>query len=173
MLSANMEKALNRQLNAEFSSAYFYLSAAAYLESTDLGGMANWMKIQAQEEAAHAMKFYQYIVDRNGRVTLHAIEQPASEWASPEAVFQDVLEHEQSVSAKINALVALALDENDHSTNNFLQWFVAEQVEEEATAHDVLSQVRRFGGSGQGLFLIDRELGTRKLSSRQGTAEGA
>ena len=163
MLSNNMEKALNRQLNAEFQSAYVYLSMAGYFESADLTGMANWMKVQAQEESAHAMKIYQYVIDRDGRVQLLAIDQPQTEWSSPEDVYQSVLGHEQEISAKINSLVALALDEKDHSTHNFLQWFVAEQIEEEATARDVLAQVRLVGNNGQGLFLLDRELATRKF----------
>ena len=152
MLSNNMEKALNRQINAEFQSAYFYLAMATYFESEDLGGMANWMKVQAQEEAAHAMKIYQYVIDRDGGVSLLAIEQPQADWDSPVAVFQAVLDHEREVSAKINALVALALEEKDHSTHNFLQWFVAEQIEEEATARDVLAQV------GQKAWLVDETL---------------
>jgi ferritin len=168
MLSPAVEKALNSQLNEEFFSAYLYLALSAHFETIDLPGMARWMRMQAQEEALHAMKIYDYVVNRDGRVRLDAIKRPEGEWESPQAIFESVLEHEQSVTQSIHDLVSLAGQEKDHATHNFLQWFVAEQVEEEASANEVLSQVRLVGGNGQGLFLIDRELASRKLTAEEG-----
>lgn len=170
MLSPAVEKALNSQLNEEFFSAYLYLALSAHFETIDLPGMARWMRVQAQEEALHAMKIYDYVVNRDGRVRLDAIKRPEGKWESPQSIFESVLEHEQSVTRSIHDLVSLAGTEKDHATHNFLQWFVAEQVEEEASANEVLSQVRLVGGNGQGLFLIDRELASRKLTAEE---EGA
>lgn len=161
MLKENMLKALNSQLNAELYSAYLYLSMEAYFESIDLGGCANWMRAQAQEELTHAMKFYGYIVQRGERVTLSTIEGPQIEWDSPVAVFEHVYEHEQKVTGLINDLVDLSVSESDHATNNVLQWFVAEQVEEEESASGVLQRIKLAGDSKSGLFMLDSELGQR------------
>lgn len=161
MLKENMLKALNSQLNAEIYSAYLYLSMEAYFESIDLGGCANWMRAQAQEELTHAMKFYGYIVQRGERVTLSTIEGPQIEWDSPVAVFEHVYEHEQKVTGLINDLVDLSVSESDHATNNVLQWFVAEQVEEEESASGVLQRMKLAGDSKSGLFMLDSELGQR------------
>jgi ferritin len=161
MLKENMLKALNSQLNAELYSAYLYLSMEAYFESIDLSGCANWMRAQAQEELTHAMKLYDYIVQRGERVTLSTIEGPQIEWDSPVAVFEHVYEHEQKVTGLINNLVDLSVSESDHATNNFLQWFVAEQVEEEESASSVLQRMKLAGDSKSGLFMLDSELGQR------------
>jgi ferritin len=161
MLKENILKALNSQLNAELYSAYLYLSMEAYFESIDLSGCANWMRAQAQEELTHAMKLYGYIVQRGERVTLSTIEGPQVEWDSPVAVFEHVYEHEQKVTGLINDLVDLSVSESDHATNNFLQWFVAEQVEEEESASGVLQRMKLAGDSKSGLFMLDRELGQR------------
>ncbi len=161
MLKENVLKALNSQLNAELYSSYLYLSMEAYFESIDLSGFANWMRAQAQEELAHAMKFYDYIVRRGERVTLDTIEKPQIEWDSPLAVFEHVYAHEQKVTGLINDLVDLAASESDHATSNFLQWFVAEQVEEEESASGVLQRVKLTGDSKSGLFMLDSELGQR------------
>ncbi|MHC5035847.1 MAG: ferritin [Planctomycetota bacterium] len=160
MLNEKMGKALNGQLNAEMYSAYLYLSMSAYFQAQDLPGFANWMRVQAQEEQMHAMKFFDYILERGGNVTLASIEGPQTEWASPEAAFQHVLDHEQKVTGLIHGLVDLALETRDHAANHFLQWFVAEQVEEEASANEVLKKVKR-AGDGAGLFMMDQELGAR------------
>jgi ferritin len=133
----------------------------AYFESIDLSGCANWMRAQAQEELTHAMKFYGYIVQRGERVTLSTIDGPQVEWDSPVAVFEHVYEHEQKVTGLINDLVNLSLSESDHATNNFLQWFVAEQVEEEESASGVLQRMKLAGDSKSGLFMLDSELGQR------------
>jgi ferritin len=164
MLSERIQDALNRQLNAEAYSGYLYLSMAAYFESTGLKGCATWMYMQAREEFFHSSKFYNFINDRGGRVLLTAIDAPETEWASPTAAFQAALEHEQKVTALINGLVNLALEEKDHATNIFLQWFVTEQVEEEQSVGEVLQQLRLIVDGGNGNFMLDKELGTRAIS---------
>ncbi len=164
MLSKKMEKALNDQIQAEIYSAYLYLSMEAYFQSINLTGFASWMRVQYQEEMAHAMKFYGYINERGGRVILQAIESPPSDWESPLAVFEATLEHEQKVTARINDLVDVAIAERDHATNNFLQWFVAEQVEEEDSANGVVEQIKLLGDAQGGIFMLDRELGQRTFT---------
>ena len=161
MVSENMEKALNAQLNAEVYSGYLYLSMAAYFEDEDLAGFANWMRVQAEEELEHGMKFYDYIIRRGASVTLTAIEGPQTEWDSPVAAFEHVLEHEKMVSGLINDLVDLAIEEKDHATNNFLQWFVEEQVEEEENAMENVSKLTLAGESKELLFKINEDMGTR------------
>jgi ferritin len=161
MLKENVLKALNSQLNAELYSAYLYLSMEAYFESIDLSGCANWMRAQSQEELMHAMKLYDYIVQRGERVTLSTIEGPQVEWDSPLAVFEHVYAHEQKVTGLINDLVDLSVSESDHATSNFLQWFVAEQVEEEESSSGVLQRIKLAGDSKSGLFMLDSELGQR------------
>ena len=152
---------LNRQVNAELYSSYLYLSMAAYFESINLKGFANWMKIQAQEEVTHAMKFFDYINERGGRVTLDAIKKPPAEWKSPLDVFENTYKHEVNVTKMINSLVDLAIKEKDHATYNMLQWFVAEQVEEEASADAIRQQLKFIGKDGRGLLMLDRELSRR------------
>ncbi len=164
MLSERLEAALNEQINAELYSSYLYLSMAAYFSSINLTGFGRWMEGQAIEEQIHAMKFYQYVNERGGRVVLKAIDGPPTEWASPAAAFEDVLKHEQLVTGLINKLVDLAIEERDHATNNFLQWFVAEQVEEEASADEVVQKMRLMGDSKGPLFMLDRELGQRTIT---------
>ncbi|MFW6096079.1 MAG: ferritin [Bacteroidota bacterium] len=163
MLSEKMEKALNEQVNAEMYSAYLYLSMSAYFEDMNLSGFAHWMYIQAQEEMTHAMKIYNYIFDRGGKVSLKAIEKPPAKWDNPVNVVDEVYSHEQKVTQMIHDLVNLAREEKDHSTDNMLQWFVAEQVEEEASADELLQKLKIIDGSGQGLLMIDRELAQRQF----------
>jgi ferritin len=122
---------------------------------------ARWMKSQAMEEMVHAMKLYDYVIERGGRMLLGAIEAPPTQWDNPVAAFEATLEHERKVTALINNLVEIALDEKDHATNIFLQWFVSEQVEEEASVDSVLQKLKMIGSQGQGLFMMDRELGSR------------
>jgi len=152
---------LNKQVNAELYSSYLYLSMAAYFESINLKGFANWMKIQAQEEVTHAMKFFDYINERGGRVTLDTIKKPPAEWKSPLDVFENTYKHEVNVTKMINSLVDLAIKEKDHATYNMLQWFVAEQVEEEASADAIRQQLKFIGKDGRGLLMLDRELSRR------------
>ncbi|OEU65391.1 MAG: ferritin [Desulfovibrio sp. S3730MH75] len=156
-----LEKALNEHLNAEMYSAYLYLSMSAYFSDTGLSGFANWMRVQAKEEQFHAMKFYDYINERGGKVLLTAIEAPQQEWASPLEAVQAVLEHEKKVTALINNLVDLAIDERDHATNIFLQWFVTEQVEEEDNVNEILNKLKLAGVEGNGMFMLDKDLATR------------
>lgn len=160
MISQKMQDAMNRQCNRELYSAYLYLSMAAYFDSTNLPGFSNWMKIQVQEEMTHAMKFYSHLNGRDGRVLMQDIEAPPTEWDSPQAAFQHVLEHEQHVTELINELVNLAIEEKDHASNNFLQWFVSEQVEELESASDALQKIK-LAGDGAGLFLLDQQFGQR------------
>jgi ferritin len=162
MLSAKMEKALNDQINAELFSAYAYLSMSAYFEGNDFTGFASWMNAQAQEEVAHAMKIYKFIIDRGGQVKLAAIDGPPVEWDSPLAVFEAGYKHEQHVTSLIHKLVALAIEENDYATKNMMDWFVDEQVEEEASASEIVQQLKLIGDNGHGLLMLDRELGQRK-----------
>jgi ferritin len=162
MLSDRMQKALNGQLNAEIYSSYLYLSMNAYFKSANLDGFANWMNAQAQEELMHAMKFYDFVHQRGGRVLLSAIDSPPTDWDSPLAVFEATLQHEQKVTGFINELVEIALEEHDHATQIFLQWFVTEQVEEEESVGRVLEQLKLLGDSRQGLFMMDREMAARQ-----------
>lgn len=161
MLSKTMEKALNKQVNAEAYSAYLYKSMSANFTAQGLRGAAHWLHVQMQEELIHAMKFYDFILERNGKVTLTAIDGPPTEWATPLAAFENAYAHEQKVTGMINSLVNLALKEGDHATNSFLKWFVDEQVEEEASASAVVQQLELVGDNRSALFLVDRELGQR------------
>ena len=161
MLTDRMQKSLNEQIQAEFFSAYLYLSMAAYFVDLGLEGMANWMTIQFQEEQSHAMKFFRYVVERGSRVELLAMEQPDGRWASPLAAFEAALDHERMISGRIGDLAEIALEEKDHATHNMLQWFIAEQVEEEASVEGIVNQLRLVGAEGSGLFMIDREMKTR------------
>lgn len=164
MIKEKIEEAINKQINAELYSSYLYLSMSAYFELINLKGCANWMRVQTQEELVHVMKFYDYLIERGGRVVLSSIESPPTEWASPLAVFEHAYQHEQKVTGLINNLVNLAIAEQDHATNNFLQWFVSEQVEEEASADEVVQKIKLMGDAHGGLFMLDRELAQRVFS---------
>ena len=161
MLTGNMLTELNKQINAEIYSAYLYLSMASYFENKNLSGFANWMKVQAQEEMTHAMKIYDYVHERGGKATMMPIDGPKTEWSSPTEVFEETYKHEQLVTSLINNLVNIAMNEKDHATTNFLQWFIAEQVEEEANSSGVLEQLKIGGNSGNAILMLDRELATR------------
>jgi ferritin len=161
MFSDKMSKAMADQVNAEFYSAYLYLSMNSYLESINLAGMANWMKMQTQEELYHGMKMYNFILERGGRIILDGITQPPAEWDSPLAVFENAYAHEQKVTGLINDLVNIAQDERDHATNIFLQWFITEQIEEEANASGIVHKLQLIGKDASGLFALDQDLGSR------------
>ena len=161
MIDQRMQEALNKQINAEIYSAYLYLSMSAHFQSVNLAGFANWMRVQAHEELMHALKFYDYVNERGGRIVLQPVEAPPSHWDSPLAVFEHVYQHEQKVTGMINKLVDLAVEIRDHATNNVLQWFVAEQVEEEASADEVVQKLKLVGDDPSALFMIDRELAQR------------
>ncbi|MFA4922680.1 MAG: ferritin [Ignavibacteriaceae bacterium] len=162
MINEKIEKALNAQINKEFFSSYLYLSMSSYFESKNLTGMAAWMKIQADEEHLHAMKFYAYVIQKGGRAILASIEPPKSDWKSVLDVFEDTYTHEQFITASIDELVNLSLELKDHATNNFLQWFVTEQVEEEANVTKIIDDLKMIGDNSYGIFMLDRELGTRQ-----------
>ena len=161
MLSPRMQDALNRQINAELFSSYLYLSMAGHFEAKDLKGMANWMRIQAGEENAHAMRIFDFINDRSGRVTLTAIEAPKAEWNSPLDAFEDAYKHETKITGMINDLMNTAGAEKDGAAHDFLEWFCREQVEEESVAQLIVSQLKLVG-DGVGVYLLDKELGQRK-----------
>ncbi len=161
MLKKKMLKALNNQINAEMYSGYLYLSMESYFQSVSLSGMANWMRGQVQEELFHGMKFYDYVNERGGKVVLDSIDKPDSNWKTPLAAFEHILKHEQMVTALINDLMELAIAEQDHATRIFLQWFVSEQVEEEATVGEVVDKLRLIKSDSSGLFLLDAEMNKR------------
>lgn len=161
MLSKKMEEALNGQLNKELYSSYLYLSMAAYFEDLNLTGMSQWMKLQADEEHVHSLKFYDFILKISGRVILGQIDKPQSTWDGPKEAFADALAHEQFITKSINELTDLAIEEKDHSTNTFLHWFIDEQVEEEANASDIVQKFDLIADSKSGLYMLDRELGQR------------
>ena len=171
MLNQKIQDAINHQINAELYSSYLYVAMAMYFESVDMSGAAKWMNSQAQEELVHADKFMHYVNERGGRVTLEAIEKPPVEWKSVLDTFEAALNHERKVSSMINDLVTLARKENDHMSDNFLQWYVAEQVEEEASAGEVVRKLKLIGDSGGGRFMIDNELGQRVFVPAAGSGE--
>jgi ferritin len=165
MISKKIQDALNGQVNAELYSAYLYLAMNAYFQSVNLMGFANWMRVQTKEEQAHAMKIYDFICDRGGRVELEAIAKPPSEWRSPLAVFEAAYKHEQKVTGLINDLVELAAKEKDHATKIFLQWFVTEQVEEEKNASEIVAKLKALKDSAGSMYMLDKELGKRTIAS--------
>ena len=161
MLDTRMEEALNRQINAEVYSGYLYLSMAAEFAELGMTGGQNWMTVQYQEELLHAQKIFDYVIERGGRVTLAPIEGPQTEWPAGLKMFEDAYAHEQKVTALINDLATLALELRDHATHNFLQWFIAEQVEEEATASDMVQKFTMAGEHPAGMYQLDKELAAR------------
>ena len=161
MLNPKTQDALNEQINAEFWSAYLYLSMAMHFESEGNAGIANWFRVQFKEEQAHAEIFINYVVSRGGRVVLKPIAEVPSEWASPLAAFEHTLEHEQKVTAMITALYALAEEHHDYATRGKLNWFVSEQVEEEETAQGLIDRLKLTGDNGLALYMLDSELAAR------------
>jgi ferritin len=161
MISDKMQAAINEQINKELYSEYLYVSMAAYFDSIGLKGFANWMRVQVKEERTHALMMYTYVNEAGGRVLLQPIDGPPTEFESALDVYEKTLEHERFVTSRINGLVDLAIAESDHATNAFLQWFVTEQVEEEASAKDIADQLRFVQGDGRGLLMLDREMAAR------------
>ncbi len=161
MISDAMEQSLFAQLNDEFYSSYLYLAMSAYCNHIDFNGAANWLKLQYEEEQGHATRIYNYLIEQGAHVELQAIPQPPSEFGSILEVFKSSLEHEQKMTAKLNNLSDQALKEKDHATYNLLQWFVNEQVEEEATVSEIISKLKLVNDDGYGLLMIDNELGSR------------
>ena len=171
MIDKKMQKAINEQINAEMYSAYLYLSMSAWFEGKNFKGMANWMRVQAQEEMVHAMKFFDFVNERGGTVTLKAIDAPETKWDSPVAVFEAGYAHEQKVTALINNLVDVAREVKDHASEIFLQWYVTEQIEEEASASEIVWKLKMVGDKGHGVFMLDRELGARVFTPPAPAAE--
>ena len=162
MINSKLADAINRQINAEFHSAFLYLSMANYLESKGLGGMAGWLAAHFEEESRHATKLVNYMHERGGRVLLAVIDAPQTEWDSPQAVFQDALKHEILITGKINELMDLALKESEHATSSFLRWFVDEQVEEEATFQEINDKFELGANHPGFLYMLDKEMGQRQ-----------
>ena len=165
MISEKLQKAINEQINAEIYSAYLYLSMRAYFDANDLPGFANWMYVQVLEEFTHSEKLYKYVTERDGVVTLKPIEGPETSWKNALSVVEGVLAHERKVTGLINNLVNIAMEEKDHATTNFLQWFVKEQVEEEASACEVVRKVKMLQDAPGGMFLLDNEMATRVFTA--------
>ncbi|WP_457756250.1 ferritin [Thermodesulfatator indicus] len=163
MFTEKMEEAFNEQIKWELYSAYLYLSMAAYFDSLNLPGFSKWMKAQAVEETMHAMKFYNFINERGGKVDLEAIDKPPTEWESPLAVMEYALNHEKEVTRRINNLMELAQQQKDHASQIFLQWFITEQVKEEDSFGSIVAQMRLVKDSPEALFMIDRELASRNI----------
>ena len=168
MLSQKMQDALNDQINAEYYSSYLYLSMSAWCEQADLKGFAHWFRIQSQEELLHVAKFFDYVFDRKGRVVVTSIQAPPADWKSPVDVFQAALAHEQHVTARISKLASLSAAENDFATHTLLEWFINEQVEEEASVDVIVQQLKLAGDTPAVLFMLDRELGARTLAPATG-----
>lgn len=161
MINSKLEAIINKQINAELYSAYLYLSMSSYFESINLPGFANWMKVQFEEEQFHAMRFFNYLAERGGRVVLEAIEKPQTDWKNPIEVFEHTYEHEQHVTSLLNDIAELAEAEKDRATQNLMVWFIDEQVEEEGSAEKILNELKWINGEGHGMLMLDREMATR------------
>lgn len=164
-ISQKLVDAINEQINKEVFSEYYYLSMAAYFASENLPGFANFFVVQAEEEHFHAMKFFNYLNERGAKVEIKAIDGPKTDFESPLEVFQLAYEHEVFVSENINNLMDLAIAENDHAAKGFLQWYVDEQVEEEASMDDYVNRLKRIGENGYGIFMLDKELAGRSFTA--------
>jgi len=161
MLSKKMEKMINDQMSFEIYSGYIYLAMGAYMDSLDLPGFANWMKVQWEEEFFHAKRMYAYLVGRGGRPSFAVVPVPPVEWKSVKAAFEHALEHERIVTGRINDIMTAAIKENDHATSSFYKWFVDEQVEEESNVQTIIKQLKLMNESGQGMFMMDKDLAAR------------
>lgn len=164
MITKKLEEAINEQINFEFYSAYIYLAMSAWLNDQNMNGFSHWMQIQAREETFHAMKLFNYIHDRGGHVRLQSIKQPELEWKSFLDVFKHAHQHEQTVTSRFSNLTDLAMQERDHVTTVLLQWFITEQIEEEATVRNIVDQLSMIGESKDSIFMLDRELNQRQVS---------
>lgn len=163
MIPKKVEKAMNKQMNLEMYSSYIYLSMAAYFDSLNLDGFAHWMRLQAQEEMSHSMKLFDFILERDGTIDLAAVKAPPKAWKTPLAAVREALKHEKLNTTQINDLMNLAFSEKDHATRIFLQWFVAEQVEEESSASKLVEKVKLVEKDSGAMFILDQDLGKRTL----------
>ncbi len=168
-----VEEAVNKQVNAELYSAYLYLGMSARCTELNLKGMAHWLYVQAQEEMTHAMKFYRFILERNGHAVMPGIEGVSTDWKTPLQMFETAYAHEQKVTALINNIMDIALAERDHATASMLNWFVDEQVEEEANSSEIAEKLKLIGESKEGLFMLDKELSVRVFVDSTLPAGGA
>ena len=164
MMHEKMQEALNDQVAAEFYSAYLYLSMSSYLDSIDMPGAANWMRVQYHEELAHGEKMFAYIMERDGRAIVKGFDAPPQEWSSVLEVFEKAYEHEQKVTAMIGHLIEVARELKDYATEIFLQWFISEQVEEEASVKAIVQQLKLVDDAKHGRYMIDRELASRSFT---------
>lgn len=165
MISKKLEKAINEQINHELFSEYLYIAMQAWFAGENLDGMATWMEAQSHEERFHAMKFFRYLLDRGGQVELLALEKPPVDFKDPLNAFKEAYKHEQFITGKINELMDLACQENDHASKSFLQWYVDEQVEEEATAEGIVRQLEMINGNTAGIYMMNAELGKRSFTA--------
>ncbi|OGR42353.1 MAG: ferritin [Elusimicrobia bacterium GWA2_61_42] len=172
-INKKIEDAINKQINAELYSAYLYLGMSARCTEMNLKGMANWLYVQAQEEMTHAMKFYRFVLERSGHAVMPAIEGVKSDWKAPVEMFAAAYEHEQKVTAMINNIMDIAISERDHASASMLNWFVDEQVEEEANSSEIAEKLKLIGESKEGLFMLDKELSTRVFVDSTQPAGGA
>jgi ferritin len=161
MIGKKLNDAMNEQIKNELESYYIYLSMAAWLHSKALDGMGHWMRVQAHEEMLHAMKFFNHLIDRGGKVALKDLKQLKVQWKSPLEVFQDALEHEKFISKKINDLMSIARQEKEYASEPLLAWFTNEQIEEESNASKITEQLEMVGADKSGLLMLDRELAAR------------
>jgi ferritin len=167
-MNDKIQETFNNQINAELYSSYLYLSMSSWLEAKNFKGFSSWMRVQAQEELSHALKFIDFVQERGGRVILTQLEGPKTEWSSLKEVYEDTYNHERHVTSLIHEMVDVAMSERDHAANNFLKWFVDEQVEEEASALEILEKLKLVGEDGAALFMIDGELGQRVFTPPAG-----
>jgi ferritin len=161
MIGKKLNDAMNEQIKNELESYYIYLSMAAWLHSKALDGMGHWMRVQAHEEMLHAMKFFNHLIDRGGKVALKDLKQLKIQWKSPLEVFQDAFEHEKFISKKINDLMSIARQEKEYASEPLLAWFTDEQIEEESNANKITEQLEMIGTDKSGLLMLDRELAAR------------
>ena len=165
MINEKVENVLNSQINKEFYSAYLYLAMSAYFDEIGLYGFSNWTKVQAREEVDHGMILFDYIIERDGTVKLTQIEAPDKDFQNPLQVFEKILDHEKYVTESINCVASMSEDECDLATRHFINWYISEQVEEEANARDVITKLKMFGDEKSSLFHLDQELGKREYKA--------
>jgi len=168
MVNDDLRTAINEQIKYELYSAYMYLAMSADCSDRNLTGFAHWLRRQAEEEVEHAMRFYDFLVERGGRIELHAIDRPPVEFGSPLQIMEQSLEHERFVTSRINGLYDLAIETQDRPAQVMLQWFITEQVEEEASIDEIVQRMKMFGSEGPALFMLDRDLGSRQAEGSAG-----
>lgn len=161
MLPERLLDTINEQITFELYSAHLYLAMAAYCAEEDLDGFVNFFKVQAEEEKFHAMKFFDYVIQRDGRVKMGALQEPPRDYPSLRAVFEKAYEHEQFVTGRIYNLMNIATEEKEHATISFLKWFIDEQVEEESTFNGIIKKLKRIGDDAAGLYNLDTEMAAR------------